>query len=31
MSVNDKKSHNIVTDSFAHKPDGLLFYNATKT
>ena len=22
--VNDKKDHNIVNDSFAHKPDGLL-------
>ena len=22
--VNDKKRHNIVKDSFAHKPDGLL-------
>ena len=22
--VNDKKGHNIVNDSFAHKPDGLL-------
>ena len=21
--VNDKKGHNIVHDSFAHKPDGL--------
>ena len=22
--VNDNKGHNIVNDSFAHKPDGLL-------
>ena len=22
--VNDKKGHNIVNDSFAHKPDGLI-------
>ena len=22
--VNDKKGHNIVNDSFVHKPDGLL-------
>ena len=22
--VNDKKGHNIVNNSFAHKPDGLL-------
>ena len=22
--MNDKKGHNIVKDSFAHKPDGLL-------
>ena len=22
--INDKKGHNIVNDSFAHKPDGLL-------
>ena len=22
--VNNKKGHNIVNDSFAHKPDGLL-------
>ena len=31
MSVNDKKSHNIVNDSFAHKQDGLLVDDATKT
>ena len=23
--VNDKKDHNIVNDTFAYKPDGLLF------
>ena len=31
MSVNDRKSHNIVKDSFAYKPDGLLVDDATKT
>ena len=25
--VNDKKGHNIVNDSFSHKPAGLLVYN----
>ena len=24
--VSDKKGHNIVNDSFAHKPDGLLVF-----
>ena len=23
-TVNNKRDHNIVSDSFAHKPDGLL-------
>ena len=27
--VNDKKSHNIVNDSFAHKPDSLLVHYIT--
>ena len=25
-NVSDKKGHNIVNDSFAHKPDGLLVF-----
>ena len=29
--VNDKKGHNIVNDSFAHKPDGLLVKMSLKT
>ena len=28
--VNDKKCHNTVTDSFAHKPDGLLILYHTE-
>ena len=28
--VNDKKGHNIVNDSFVHKPDGLLFNYVNK-
>ena len=24
-AVNDKKGHNIVNDSFAHKPNGFIF------
>ena len=29
-TVNDEKGHNIVNDSFVHKPDGLLFNYVNK-